>query len=260
MNVKKAFAAGAAVAVFISSALNVSAAEMDLIIDVDAYKAAYSDLEEAFGDDEQAYIEHYLTKGVYEGRTKGVLFDPLAYAEAYSDIKEAFGDDIQAIVNHYVTLGVTENRTIGTANGYADLAAAKKGGPRRVSAQSTGRAADYYGNASDSSYGNDIAGSVYAGNTAGTGNSGNAAGGSESVGSGKVYGHTTSIYGNDYSELLRVEYYDQNNKLIEYSDVTNYDKDTNSYTENVYSNKDGVEVHERTDTYVNGVLVSSEKH
>lgn len=71
------------------------------------------------------------------------------------------------------------------------------------------------------------------------------------------YHHTTSIYTNDESTLLRVEYYDDNNKLFEYSSVSDYDKDTNSYTETIYG-VDNAPV--RTDTYVNGELTSSEKH
>lgn len=71
---------------------------------------------------------------------------------------------------------------------------------------------------------------------------------------------TVSHYTDDYSTLLRVEYYDNNNKLVKYSDVTNYDKNTNSYTETVYhyDYTNDVEVKERTDTYVNGEVTSSE--
>ena len=77
------------------------------------------------------------------------------------------------------------------------------------------------------------------------------------------YNHTTSIYeDNEHKTLLRVEYYDDNNKLYEYSEVVYNDKDTNSYTETVYrydeENKE--EVVTRTNTYVNGELVSSENH
>lgn len=78
--------------------------------------------------------------------------------------------------------------------------------------------------------------------------------------SSKNYHHTTSIYTDDESTLLRVEYYDDNNKLVEYSSVSNYDKDTNSYTETVYKwdYENDVQVTTRTDTYVNGELTSSE--
>lgn len=77
---------------------------------------------------------------------------------------------------------------------------------------------------------------------------------------GSNYHHTTSIYTNDESTLLRVEYYDDNNTLFEYSSVSDYDKDTNSYTETVYQydEENQVSVVTRTDTYVNGELVSSE--
>lgn len=82
-----------------------------------------------------------------------------------------------------------------------------------------------------------------------------------SADNGPKYDHTTSIYTNDESTLLRVEYYDENNKLFEYSSVDNYDKDTNSYTETVYKwdNENDTQVTVRTDTYVNGELVSSDK-
>lgn len=77
----------------------------------------------------------------------------------------------------------------------------------------------------------------------------------------KTYHHTSSIYDDDDATLLRVEYLDENGKIVEYSAVTDYDKDTNSYTETVYA-YDWDEEKEyvmRTDTYVDGELVSSEK-
>lgn len=82
----------------------------------------------------------------------------------------------------------------------------------------------------------------------------------EAVAPKPTYDHTTSIYSDGYEALLRVEYYDENNKLFEYSSVTDYDKDTNSYTETVYRWDDETDsqVTMRTDTYVNGELVSSE--
>ena len=280
MHLKKVIMTGTAVALFASSLLNVSAAELsagnyaealkenekeDLIINVEAYKAAYSDLAEAFGDDENAYIEHYLTMGVYEGRTKGVLFDPLAYAEAYEDVKAAYGNDISSIVNHYITFGVAEHRTLGTANGYEDIATAEKnGGPKIIVQRDNVKVSNYSTNATTTSYETNAVGT---GNGNAATDSSMAAGGSNassfansSTENNKNYQHTTSIY--DESTLLRVEYYDDNNKLFEYSDVTNYDKDTNSYTETVYRYDDEkqVEIATRTDTYVNGKLISSEKH
>lgn len=289
MNLKKAVIASAAAALLVGSAMNVSAAEKtpsnyanalkannqeNLIIDVEAYKAAYSDLAEAFGDDTDAYIRHYLTIGVYEGRTKGVLFDPLVYAEAYSDVKEAFGYNVPAIVNHYLTFGISENRTQGTATGYADLAAAERAGAQKTNIQRNVIVINNLdSNAAGSIYENNAAGNnnnaaASNGNTflnnnmaAGSGNT--AAANSAAAGnSNKDYHHTTSIYGDDKSTLLRVEYYDDQNKLYQYSDITNYDSSTNSYTEKIYhyDEESQTEVLDRTDTYVNGVLSSSETH
>lgn len=291
MNLKKAVIAGAAAALLVGSAMNVSAAEKtpsnyvnalkannqeNLIIDVEAYKAAYSDLAEAFGDDTDAYIRHYLTIGVYEGRTKGVLFDPLVYAEAYSDVKDAFGYNIPAIVNHYLTFGISENRTQGTAAGYADLAAAERAGAQKTNIQRNIIVINSLdSNAAGNSYENNAAGNnnnaaasngstaLNNSNNIATGSGYTAAANSAAAGnSNKDYHHTTSIYSDDKSTLLRVEYYDDQNKLYQYSDVTNYDSSTNSYTEEIYhyDEESQTEVLDRTDTYVNGVLSSSETH
>lgn len=321
MKFKKAIAAGTVAAAFAGSVLNVSAAGVtnadymnalkkdgreSLIIDVEAYKAAYSDLAAVFGDDWGAYIEHYLTYGVYEGRMEGVLFDPLAYAEAYSDIKEAYGDNILAIANHYKTAGIAENRTIGTANGYADIAEAKKaetaaaapGAGSLVSASSavnngntdnsvntvnsgdrSGSNTDAGENRSDTGtsdvnhnsgtvsqnysvpdIGNVSSSAVnVSADTASSSNS-NVTAADSSVQSQNNYQHITTIYHDDGETLWRKEYYDDNNKLSEYSSITDVDNSTNSYTENIYKwdSEKNEEVLQRTDTYKNGELVSSE--
>lgn len=76
----------------------------------------------------------------------------------------------------------------------------------------------------------------------------------------QTYHRTTTIYDDDDTTPLRVEYYDENDKLSEYSVVTDYDKDTNSYTETVYMYDwdEEKEYVTRTNTYVDGELVSSE--
>ncbi len=274
MNFKKTIAAGLSAAILVSSGLTVSAAEKtpintnDLIINVEAYKAAYPDLAQAFGDNTDAYVAHYLTIGVYEGRTKGVLFDPLTYAEAYSDIKSAYGYDIPAIVNHYVTCGIAENRTMGTSHGYADIATAESAGMGQyyLSRESTTAYADHdsdssntgnaetgytAGNSGSSLTGNSVSDSAAAYNNAAAAAIGSAADRWQAH-------HTTTILHDDGSKW-RVEYYDENNNLKQYSSITYTDTSSNSYTENIYSydNENKVEVLERTDTYVNGVLESS---
>lgn len=275
MKLKRLVMVSAAAAVFFGMNLSVSAApsstdryvnrlkksrQVDLILNVEAYRAAYSDLEEAFGDDENAYIKHYLTAGVYEGRTKGVLFDPLTYAESYEDIMDAFGEDILAIVTHYVTYGVKENRTAGTAAGYEDIAAVIEGGAVQSAVRGeTGSVVP--GSQAVQKPSEDRTPSD---NQSPSGNqpSSEDQSPSEAPGSqtedrfaGFHIGHTTSIYADDGVTLIRVEYYDENNKLVYYSEVINYDSDTESYTENIYSydESSGRDVLERTDVYVNGV-------
>lgn len=344
MKLKGRIAASATALLLIGSVMNVSAAELSssdyvntliesnqesLIIDVNAYKAAYADLAKAFGNDTSAYVNHYLTAGVYEGRTKGVLFDPLIYANAYSDVKESLGYDIAAIVDHYLTHGIAEKRTQGTSHGYADIDAAEKAGVQSTNinrdvkdmsggTSATANASSAISNgktaigsnisSNDNTSGSNIAavGNSVSNNNAAAGsntvnsavpNNGsagsstvnnavpnNSATGSSTVNNAvpnnsaassnasniasagspvqpvKDYERTTSIYTNDEQTLLRVEYYDANEKLIKYSQVSDYDHDTKSYTENIYhyDNETNTQVLERTDTYVNGSLVSSE--
>lgn len=333
MKLKKGIVMGAALCLLAGNVMSVSAAELNpksyanvlvknqqdsLIIDVEAYKAAYDDLAKAFGNNSSAYVNHYLTSGVYEGRTEGVLFDPLLYAESYSDVKAAFGYDISSIVEHYIKYGIKEKRTLGTAQGYSDIAAAEKAGvqstkiPRNVNntASAAGPVAadngsvnagttigynvldqnsmlvSNYTAAVDSpvNVGSEIgiANSFAADNTAPAANySAPAANYSapaadysapavsddtssyesdSSVSEEWNYHHTTSIYDNDETTLLRVEYYDDNNQLIKYSSVTDFDSATNSYKENIYhwNEETGSSVLERTDTYKDGELSSSE--
>lgn len=332
MKFKRIVMVSVAAATFMGMTLNVSAArssadkyvnrlkksgQVDLILDVEAYRAAYSDLEEAFGDDEDAYIRHYLTAGVYEGRTKGVLFDPLAYAEGYDDIRDAFGDDVLGIITHYVTFGVKENRTIGTAAGHEDIASVRESGAvqevvrRKSSSAVTGNEtvqkpaepqtpSETPGNETvqkpvepqtpseapenetvqtpaepqtpSEAPGNETVQkptepqtpSEAPGNetvqtpTEPQAPSEVSGSQTEDIFAGICIGHTTSIYANDGITLIRVEYYDENNNLVYYSDVIDYDSSTESYTENIYSydEKEGRDVLKRTDTYVNGVCSS----
>lgn len=318
MKLKKGITVGAVVCLLLGNVMHVSAAGLypgdyanvlvknqqdSLIIDVEAYKAAYDDLAKAFGDDSYAYVNHYLTVGVYEGRTKGVLFDPLLYVESYGDVKAAFGYDISAIVDHYIKYGIKEKRTMGTAQGYSDIAAAEKAGvqntkiPRNVNNTTgvVGAVTDrgYVNNSSTTVYndfdqnsafvnsymtpagasmnvGNEdgISDSSMQSNNVSVVNNSAAADSNDaasyennsSVSIPKDYHHTTSIYDNDEKTLLRVEYYDDNNQLIKYSSVTNFDSDTNSYTENIYhyDEETSSSVLERTDVYEGGELSSSE--
>lgn len=118
--------------------------------DVEAYKEAYPDLVAAFGDDEAAYLNHYLEFGMAEGRSAGG-FDAIAfiinnydyfaehglhanfpffnvekYKAANPDLKEAFGDDLALYLNHYLNFGIFENRS---SCGEIDIVAFAKENP-----------------------------------------------------------------------------------------------------------------------------------
>ena len=74
------------------------------------YRGQYADLEAAFGDDWEAYVNHYLTYGLQEGRDGGGEFDAASYANRYEDLKAAFGYDLPSLYQHYLEYGINENR------------------------------------------------------------------------------------------------------------------------------------------------------
>ena len=89
-----------------------------------AYADRYEDVRRAFGYDQKALYNHYITYGIYEGRVaefnsgKGAssqtgtlkTFNYTAYADRYEDVKAAFGYDKKALYNHYITYGINEGR------------------------------------------------------------------------------------------------------------------------------------------------------
>lgn len=95
------------------SNLRVSAAGVKDVFDAEYYAGRYSDLKSAYGTDEAALLNHFVTRGAYEGRIMSPILDVVAYRAAYADLNAAFGDDWNAYVNHYLTYGIAERRTSG---------------------------------------------------------------------------------------------------------------------------------------------------
>lgn len=115
----------------VSSSLKVSAAGVKDVFDASYYAGRYSDLKSAYGTDEAALFNHFMTRGAYEGRVMSPILDVVAYRAAYADLNAAFGDDWNAYVNHYLTYGIAEKRTSGVlfdlaayAESYPDVKAA----------------------------------------------------------------------------------------------------------------------------------------
>lgn len=112
----------------LGSALTVSATGYEDLFDAEYYASQYSDVAEAFGDDEEALLQHYLTYGIKEGRSASEVFNVQNYRENYADLDAAFGDDWKGYVDHYLNCGLEEGRDGGGmfdaasyANRYEDL-------------------------------------------------------------------------------------------------------------------------------------------
>lgn len=102
--------------------------------DVNSYRKRYPTLEKAYGNDIDAYYEHYYltgkkagwdgTKGnfsednddsdktstIYKGVDYAPVFDVKYYLNRYSDLKSAFGNDYAAALKHFVEYGISEGR------------------------------------------------------------------------------------------------------------------------------------------------------
>lgn len=91
------------------------------IFDLNYYRKNNPELEGLFGDNYNAWFEHFYRYGIYEGRTCSENFDPSAYASAYSDLKAAFGSNILEYYKFYLTEGKDDpNRQITTLKQCAD--------------------------------------------------------------------------------------------------------------------------------------------
>lgn len=111
---KQLFCVAVASVVLLSSGLSVNAAGVKDIFDAEYYAEQYPDLKAAFGNNEKALYQHFLTYGVKEGRVMNPIIDVVKYREQYGDLQAAFGDNWDAYVEHYFAFGVNEQRENGT--------------------------------------------------------------------------------------------------------------------------------------------------
>lgn len=101
----------------------VSAEDIELLkglFDVNYYIEQNPDIVALCGTDYDKLFEHFVKRGVFEGRTCNANFDPSAYASAYSELKGAFGLDILKYYEHYAKIGIKENRTLTTLKACAE--------------------------------------------------------------------------------------------------------------------------------------------
>jgi hypothetical protein len=81
------------------------------VFDLAYYKANYADLRNAFGNNDEAYIQHWLDYGIKEGRQASEEFSSITYINRYPDLKNAFGNNYELAVKHYIDYGIGEGRT-----------------------------------------------------------------------------------------------------------------------------------------------------
>ena len=80
------------------------------VYDFAYYTDAYPDIRKAFGEDDAAALEHFVTFGMAEGRSGNAKFDVNSYRMRYGDLRSAFGDDLAAYYQHYMSYGKSEGR------------------------------------------------------------------------------------------------------------------------------------------------------
>ena len=81
-----------------------------LVYDKEYYRAKYEDLQRAFGNDDYAYIKHFVESGMNEGRKANQSFDVNIYKNKYTDLQNAFGDNNKLYYLHYMNYGYDEGR------------------------------------------------------------------------------------------------------------------------------------------------------
>ncbi|NYZ17550.1 matrixin family metalloprotease [Azospirillum sp. RWY-5-1] len=86
-----------------------------------AYLADYSDLAAAFGTDQAAARQHFISAGRFEGRGTG-SFDAIAYIAVNTDLAAAFGTNQTVATEHYIRYGRNEGRQTTGFNALAYLA------------------------------------------------------------------------------------------------------------------------------------------
>lgn len=80
------------------------------VFDPDFYLMSYGDLRNAFGTNQGAAKNHWLTHGIKEGRRSSPAFDVQYYLSLYPDLQSAFSSDYAAAINHWLTHGIKEGR------------------------------------------------------------------------------------------------------------------------------------------------------
>jgi len=83
------------------------------VLDVAFYRNKYPDLRAAFGSNDAALKNHYLTSGIKEGRQPNAFFSPKTYLAVNADVARVFGStNYKGALNHWITYGMRECRRL----------------------------------------------------------------------------------------------------------------------------------------------------
>lgn len=80
------------------------------IFDAQYYLNRYSDIKQAFGDDENKAFTHFRNNGIKEGRQGNNQFEVYSYKGRYVDLQRSYGSDLQKYYQHYINNGIKEGR------------------------------------------------------------------------------------------------------------------------------------------------------
>ena len=89
--------------------------DYSVVFDAEYYLNRYSDLKNAFGNDAQLALRHFVDYGIKEGRQGIKSFSVSEYKANYADLQKAFGNDNMSYVLHFINYGYKEKR-VGIAN------------------------------------------------------------------------------------------------------------------------------------------------
>lgn len=76
------------------------------------YKAQYGDLQDAFNENSDKYLNHFIKYTITgkELRRAAFMFNLTYYKKQYADLREAFGDDNEKYFAHFLAKGMLEMR------------------------------------------------------------------------------------------------------------------------------------------------------
>ena len=90
------------------------------VFDSKYYYDNHPDLQNAFGYNETALLNHFIQNGVKEGRRASVTFDIDYYLNQNNDLKAAFGSDREAAMEHFLNIGYNEVRATAPIENLGD--------------------------------------------------------------------------------------------------------------------------------------------